>query len=127
MTIMTFSGLAGDLGRAGWLGKKKTDEAEKAREATGGGDDEPVRWLPVATAMGEIEASVIVGRLENEGIPARISQEAAGAALGLSVGLFQIRVLVPEEVHEQALRVLAEKVVIDEDDWRLDDEDEELE
>lgn len=124
MAVTTFSGLVGDLGRAGWLGKQEKEASKaKARETTGGGDDEPVRWLTVATAMGEAEASLIVGRLENEGIPARISQEAAGHALGLTVGLFQIRVVVPEEVYQQALDVLKEPPIINDDDWRLDAEE----
>ena len=68
-------------------------------------------------------ANLIAGRLNSGGIPTRISQEAAGAAIGLSVGLGQIRVLVPEPMAERALRILEEPAVIEDEDWQENDED----
>lgn len=119
MGVLHFSGFVGDFGLAGSL-----SEGGKAREGeTTGGDDEPVEWVPVATAMGEIEANVIAGRLNSEGIPTRIRQESAGAALGLTVGLGQILVLVPEPVVERAVRILEEPAIIEDEDWQEDGDD----
>lgn len=118
MGVYQFSGFLGDFGLAGSL-----SEDGKAKEGeTTGGDDEPVDWVPVATAMGEIEANVVAGRLNSEGIPTRIRQESAGAALGLSVGLGQILVLVPEPMAERALRILDEPAIIEDEDWQEDGE-----
>lgn len=107
---------------AGWLGKKK----DKAREgeATGGGDDEPVDWVPVAIALGRLEATVMTGRLNDEGIPTRISQEAAGSALTLYVGVGQIHVLVPEPLEARALNILKETATSDNSEWWDDDGEE---
>ena len=69
MGVTLFSGLAGSFGLAGWL---RDGEKTQEGEATGGGD-EPVEWRPVATALGAIEANLIAGRLNNEGIPTRIN------------------------------------------------------
>jgi hypothetical protein len=121
MGVINFSGFVGSLGLAGWLGKKK-EEAEEG-EATGGGDDEPVDWVPVATAQGVEVAHLIAGRLNSEGIPTRISQEAAGAAIGLSVGLGQIHVLVPEPLEARAVSILRAPVTLDEDEWEDDGEE----
>ncbi len=78
-----------------------------AAETTPGGE-EPVRWVSVGV-FAPVEAAIIAGRLESEGIPAVTQQEAVGAALGLTVGpLGSARVLVPEPLAEQALAILAE-------------------
>ena len=68
-----------------------------------------MRWEVVAVANGLAEAAIIQGRLESEGIPARVHQESAGVAIGLTVGLLgQAKVLVPEPLAEQALEVLGQ-------------------
>ncbi|MFN8454834.1 MAG: DUF2007 domain-containing protein [Anaerolineae bacterium] len=83
----------------------KSDTA--ASEITPGGE-EPVRWVSVGV-FAPVEATIIAGRLESEGIPAVTQQEAVGAALGLTVGpLGSTRVLVPEPLAEQARAILAE-------------------
>jgi hypothetical protein len=120
MSFIFFSGFVGDFGLAGWMSEGEDAQEDEAT----GGDDEPVNWVPVATALGAIEAHLIAGRLNNEGIPTRISQEAAGAALGLTVGLGQIRVLVPESLAERALRILEEPATIDDGEWLEDDGEE---
>jgi hypothetical protein len=64
-------------------------------------------WIIVATTAGVLEAQMIAGRLESLGIPAFVSYEPAGAALGLSVGaLGRADVLVPEEYFERAAALL---------------------
>ncbi|MBL8132786.1 MAG: DUF2007 domain-containing protein [Anaerolineae bacterium] len=55
------------------------------------------------------EAHIVAGRLESEDIPAAISQEPAGTALGIHIGILgAIRVLVRAEDYERA------KVILDE-------------
>jgi hypothetical protein len=77
-----------------------------ARETTPGKERE-VRWEVVAFAQGLAEAAIIQGRLETEGIPARVHQEPAGTAIGLTMGLLgQAKVLVPEPLVERALDIL---------------------
>lgn len=88
--------------------RDEKDTTEATGETTRGGD-EKVRWEVVAVANGLAQAAIIQGRLEAEGIPARIHQEPAGVAIGLTVGtLGQAKVLVPEPMAEQALRILEE-------------------
>jgi hypothetical protein len=86
--------------------------SEKAQEAAGEttpGEEKEVRWEVVAVANGLAEAAIICGRLESEGIPARMHQEPAGVAIGLTMGLLgQARVLVPEPLTEQALEILSQ-------------------
>lgn len=61
-----------------------------------------VRWKVVAQAPGITPATIIAGRLQAEGVPVRVWQEAAGQALGLTVGLLGTgHVLVPEEYVER--------------------------
>jgi len=67
-----------------------------------------VRWKVVAQAPGITPATIIAGRLQAEGVPVRVWQEAAGQALGLTVGLLGTGyVVVPEAYVEQALEILA--------------------
>ncbi len=85
---------------------KRNGVTADARETTPGKDRE-VRWEVVAFAQGLAEAAIIQGRLETEGIPARVHQEPAGTAIGLTMGLLgQAKVLVPEPLVESALDIL---------------------
>jgi hypothetical protein len=62
----------------------------------------------VYTAAGQTEASLIKSLLEAAGIPAMSSQEGAGAAFGLTVGLMgEARILVREEDAAEARELLA--------------------
>lgn len=73
---------------------------------TPGGSRE-VRWEVVAQAPGITPATIIAGRLQAEGLPVRVWQEAAGQALGLTVGLLGTGyVAVPEQYVDQALEIL---------------------
>lgn len=66
-----------------------------------------MRWEVVAQAPGITPATIIAGRLQAEGLPVRVWQEAAGQALGLTVGLLGTGyVAVPEEYVDQALEIL---------------------
>ncbi|MCA9875855.1 MAG: DUF2007 domain-containing protein [Anaerolineales bacterium] len=70
---------------------------------------EEVRWVTVAQTFGITQATIIVGRLRAEGVPARAWQEGAGQATGLIIGeLGAGHVVVPEAFEAQALEILAE-------------------
>lgn len=91
-------------------------------QETNPGSGGEVRWEVVASTPGIAVAHIIAGRLQAEGIPARAWQEAAGQAIGLTVGLLGTGyVSVPQEFTDQALEILA----IEEDDEpdELDDLD----
>ncbi|MEM7128118.1 MAG: DUF2007 domain-containing protein [Chloroflexota bacterium] len=107
-------GLADIIGR--WLSGRsrvsETDakeadsaETEATQTATGGGSDhEPV---VVWTASNPLEARIVKGRLEAEGIPAAIQGEAMGEILGIAAnGLATTDVLVPKPLAEQATELL---------------------
>jgi hypothetical protein len=82
---------------------------------------EEIRWVTVAQTFGITPATIIVGRLRAEGIPARAWQEGAGQATGLVIGqLGTGHVVVPEAFEAEALSILAEEY--EDDVW--DDEEE---
>ncbi len=55
----------------------------------------------------QIEAHIIKGRLESEGIPALLSYESAGLVYGITVdGIGEVRVMVPERLADEAREVL---------------------
>lgn len=64
-------------------------------------------WYVVARVPGDVNAHVLLGALESAGIPARLYREAAGAAIGLTMGLLGMaEILVPEDYYEDALTLL---------------------
>ena len=55
----------------------------------------------------ELEAHVIKGRLESEGIPVLLSYESAGLVYGITLhGFGAVRVKVPESMETEARRIL---------------------
>jgi hypothetical protein len=76
---------------------------------TGGDqDNEPVVVWVAANLM---EAQVVKGRLESEGIPALVRGEALGAIYGLTTGgLAAADVLVPAALAEKARQILDDTV-----------------
>ena len=61
----------------------------------------------VCTVQGELQASVIKSRLEDEGIPVFLEYESVGRVYGLTVdGLGEVRVMVPEGLAEQARLII---------------------
>lgn len=91
---------------------------------TGGGtSQEPV---VVWEAANNLEAQIVKGRLESEGIPAIVRGEAIGSIYGLTTGsLAATDVLVPAPLAEQAVAILNSEVEWDEDafDDAADEED----
>jgi hypothetical protein len=54
-----------------------------------------------------MEAQIIKGRLESEGIPVLLQYESAGVVYGLTVdGLGEVKVMVPEHLAGQAREIL---------------------
>ena len=64
------------------------------------------KLVTVCTAR-QMEAQIIKGRLECEGIPSLLSYESAGLVYGLTVdGLGAVKVLVPEHLAAEAREIL---------------------
>jgi hypothetical protein len=54
-----------------------------------------------------MEAQIIKGRLESEGIPVLLSYESAGLVYGLTVdGLGEVKIMVPGHLAEEAKEIL---------------------
>jgi hypothetical protein len=66
--------------------------------------------VTVHTASGQLQAQVIKTKLESAAIPALLDYESAGVVLGITVdGLGEVRVMVPEDLAEEARALLAEE------------------
>jgi len=71
-------------------------------------DAHDVKLEKVYTAAGQLEAHIIKGKLESEGIPALLQYESE--VFGLTVdGMGEVRILVPEPQAEQAREVIARR------------------
>lgn len=54
-----------------------------------------------------LEAQIIKGRLESEGIPVLLSYESAGLIYGITVdGLGEVKIMVPRNMEEEAREIL---------------------
>jgi hypothetical protein len=103
---MMVSGLLGGLLRGLGLPGRAARSEEEAAEA-GKGDDEPVPWVPVLAVFNMAQAALAIARLRDEGVPARLRQEAASTAIPVSVGILgRIDVMVPESMVEKAVLIL---------------------
>lgn len=75
-------------------------------------------WEPIYSTDSEPIAYLIAGKLENEGISARVHKEPAGSAYGIVVGMLgKVDVLVRSEDFERAMAVL------EDDDYEFEDSD----
>jgi hypothetical protein len=64
-------------------------------------------WEIVAEVYGEIQAELLRGLLEAQGIPVTLNQEGAGRAYGLNVGpLGMVQIMVPSHHSQEARQVL---------------------
>ena len=62
--------------------------------------------VTICTAR-QMEAQIIKGRLDSEGIPALLSYESLGLVYGLTIdGLGEVRIMVPEHLAEEAREIL---------------------
>ena len=87
-------------------------------------------WKLLTKMYSMLEAQMLVGRLETEGIPAQAWQEGAGKAYGLTVGyLGEVRVMVLAGDLARAQIIAAEdysNTLPDDDDPVWDEENDEL-
>lgn len=107
-------------GFTSWFRRKGNSIADEQAQtgttaATGGAiDQEPV---VVWVAANQMEAQIVKGRLESEGIPAIIRGEALGAIYGLTTGtLAESAILVPAALAEKA-----EALLQSEEEWDVGD------
>ena len=64
-------------------------------------------WVVLEKIAGDLQAEILKGLLEAQGVPVLLSQEGAARAIGLSVGpLGEVEILVPEDFQEQAEKIL---------------------
>jgi len=69
-----------------------------------------------------LQAQIVKGRLESEGVPAMLRYEGAGLIYGITVdGLGEARVMVPENLVEQAETILADQEYEQPDDVTEDE------
>ncbi len=104
----------------GWFKRdvdaNNNNEPSTRSTSTTGGDveQEPVVVWQAANLM---EAEIVKGRLESEGIPAIVRGEALGAIYGLTTGsLAATNVLVPAALAEKASEILNAKIEWEEHD-----------
>lgn len=107
-------------GFAGWFrptpAQAESEQTETTASTGGSIDQEPV---VVWVAANQMEAQIIKGRLESEGIPALIRGEALGAIYGLTTGsLAECAVLVPAAIAEKAETILGS-----DEAWTADEAD----
>ncbi len=60
----------------------------------------------VHTAHGQLQAHVIKGKLESEGIPVLLQYESQVFAVTID-GLGEVRILVPEQLADKARKIIA--------------------
>ena len=87
-------------------------------------EQKPVEQEPVVVweAPNQLEAKIVVGRLESEDIPAMIRGESAGTVFGFSTGsLAEAEVLVPAALAEKAFEILESDVDLGEEDVVIDE------
>ncbi|HEX9029925.1 MAG TPA: hypothetical protein VF823_12175 [Anaerolineales bacterium] len=79
-------------------------------------------WEVVEIVSGELQAEILGGLLEAQGVPIRLSREGIGRVYGLGVGpLAEVQILVPVYLVKRAKQVLTEYYA---GDFQLGDEDE---
>jgi hypothetical protein len=77
-------------------------------------------WEVVHISSGLMHANIIKGRLETEGIPTRLSYEAAGEIYAITVdGLGEVRILVPQDEAVRAREILSQSFREEDLDWEI--------
>ncbi len=75
-------------------------------------------WEVVHFSSGLLQANIIKGRLETEGIPTRLFYEAAGEIYAITIdGLGEVRILVPQDQAPRAREILAQTFREEDLDW----------
>ena len=64
-------------------------------------------WKSIISVQGELQAEVMRGLLEAQGIPVNLSQEGVARAYGLGVGpLSEVEIMVPDNYVDAAQKVI---------------------
>jgi len=80
---------------------------------------EEEKWEVANVSSGMINAKIVAGRLETEGIPVKLRYEAVGVIYGLTLdGLGEVRIMVPSSYLKRAREALAESY--EDDDFTPD-------
>ena len=84
------------------------------------------KWAVLDEVGGTLNAELIKGLLEAQGVPVVLSQEGAGHyAYAITVGsLGQVQILVPDDHLEEARQILADYYAGKFENQELDDSDE---
>jgi hypothetical protein len=99
----TSGGASGNI-EGGTVNDMPANGTAASTKTGGGSSHEPVVVWEAANLM---EAQVVKGRLESEGIPAFIRSEAAGVIYGITAGsLARADVLVPGPLADKAVAIL---------------------
>lgn len=69
-------------------------------------DEQEAKLKKVYTASGQLEAHVIKGKLESEGIPVLLQYESEVFAITVD-GMGEVRIMVPEHLAERAREIIA--------------------
>jgi len=73
---------------------------------------ESPNFVLIHIAQGELEANIIKSHLESEGIPVLLQYESVSRVYGLTVdGLAEVRLLVPQELAEEARHIIAPREI----------------
>jgi hypothetical protein len=64
------------------------------------------KWKLIYEAFAQVEAEIIRGMLEAQDIQVLISQEGYAGALGVTVDMGRIEVLVPDDQFDEAARIV---------------------
>jgi hypothetical protein len=73
-----------------------------------------------------LQAQIVKGRLESEGVPALLRYEGAGLVYGITVdGLGEARVMVPEDLAQEAQAIVADQEYGEPEDMTEDEPQEE--
>ena len=76
------------------------------------------KWEVACTESGMTNANIVLGRLETEGIPAKLKYEAVGAIYGITIdGLGKVDILVPASYLQKVREVLAQTYDDGEMEW----------
>ncbi len=66
-----------------------------------------MEWVRVKRVQGMVEANIIKGLLEANGVPVRLKHETAAVLFGLTLnGLGEVEILVPENYRDYAKRII---------------------
>ena len=82
------------------------------------------QFVSIYTAQGELQANIIKSHLESEGIPVLLKHESAGPVFGLTVdGLGQVKVMVPQELAEEAKLIIQPRETDLNEEWEERDDE----